>query len=235
MRGALLVAALFVAALLACRATTSDVAPTRTSKHVDDACAQCHIDDFNATTHPMHAGKKPTQCDVCHTQDDWHPSRLSHEWWLIDGAHAKAECFDCHKGEPTVFSGTPNKCVSCHRDAEHQANVKLSWHEDLGPRCYDCHTTSAWDPPDPSYHETPHDTDAGAPMTDAAVGDASFSDAASPVVIVKPHPTVRPHPTTTPSTTPSTVPSAVPTIDPDVISHPSRHRVEGPNLAPVDE
>lgn len=213
---------LALVAPLACQSASMS-GPSNGDKPDPSTCDQCHMDDFNATTRPMHPGKKPTKCGVCHTQESWHPSRLAHAWTL-DGAHAKLDCFECHKGEPTVFHGTDKACLSCHREDEHTANRELAWHEAEGSRCLDCHTTSAWKPPAPEYHETPHPPPSATP---SAVPSAVPSALPSAVPTVKPHPTVRPHPTVKPipTTVPTTVPTVDPTVDPpDIIGGPSRRR-----------
>ena len=107
MKSALLIIGALGAGLVAC---SQDASRHAASKE----CAACHMPEFESVTHPIHPGAKPTTCAVCHTQDAGEPPVLRHEWPLT-GAHAKADCFSCHRGTPPVFHGTPNACVDCHR------------------------------------------------------------------------------------------------------------------------
>jgi hypothetical protein len=108
------------------------------------ACATCHLDEFSRVRNPVHVGEKPTTCGVCHTQDDWHPSILNHSWTLT-GAHAKAaSCFECHKGDPVVFRGTPKLCFGCHAADYQRGPGHVA--ENYPTTCEVCHGTSAWKP-----------------------------------------------------------------------------------------
>ncbi len=106
-------------------------------------CVSCHLPDYRATTRPMHVGVRPTQCQVCHTQDAWSPSVLDHPWPLT-GAHAKAACNDCHLGKPPKYEGTSKLCVSCHRDDYDGASYP--GHAQFATSCDDCHSTTAFVP-----------------------------------------------------------------------------------------
>ncbi len=108
------------------------------------ACASCHMDEFSRVRNPVHVGAKPTTCCVCHTQDDWHPSVLNHSWPLT-GAHAKADaCFECHKGEPAVFRGTPKLCFGCHAADYQRGPGHVANH--FPTTCEGCHSSNAWKP-----------------------------------------------------------------------------------------
>ncbi len=108
------------------------------------ACASCHMDEFSRVRNPVHVGEKPTTCGVCHRQDDWHPSILNHSWTLT-GSHAKAaSCFECHKGEPVVFRGTPKVCFGCHAADYQRGPDHVADH--YPTTCEGCHATTAWKP-----------------------------------------------------------------------------------------
>ena len=93
-------------------------------------------------------GQKPPTCGVCHTENAWSPSTVSHTWPLT-GAHAQADCFACHRGDPVVFAGTPSSCWRCH-EADYR-RVRFAAHARFAHACHDCHSTAAWHP----AHEGP--------------------------------------------------------------------------------
>jgi hypothetical protein len=204
MRNAALFVVLLAGIPAACKRHPIDGAPPTD-------CAGCHMPEFQSVTHPLHPGAKPTTCVVCHTQDRWRPSLLRHEWPLT-GAHAKADCFACHRGTPPVFDGTGRAGVDCHRaDAEKPA---FAAHASFGTACEHCHTTSAWKPatgPSPApLQPEPQE----APSASEATGDAPAPPSS---------PSARPRPKPGPSR-PKPAPSATPTRPPDVVTHPSPRR-----------
>jgi hypothetical protein len=121
--------------------------PGETLAKVDDdpqACASCHMDDFSRVRKPPHIGQKPTTCGICHKQADWHPSILNHSWPLT-GAHANAaSCFECHKGDPPEFRGTPKLCFGCHAADYQRGPDHVTDH--YPTTCEVCHSTAAWKP-----------------------------------------------------------------------------------------
>ena len=138
---AALACALAVPLLAACGSDASlEVNPAPTTGKAG-RCATCHMADFQSAKN--HPGEKPTTCAVCHVQDGWHPSRLDHSWPLT-GAHAKASCFECHKGEPRVFEGTKSACVDCHRSDYEKAPEHVA--RQFPTTCQECHGTAAWKP-----------------------------------------------------------------------------------------
>jgi hypothetical protein len=175
-------------------------------------CADCHMSDFRAATHPMHVGVRPTKCAVCHASYSWHPSRIEHEFPLT-GAHAGAACFDCHKGTPTVFDGTPKDCVGCHRSDFDRSTYP--GHSQFPLTCESCHSTSAWKPPLPTFvaHAPDEEPAAGRPTK-------SKKSAASPMV-APPRP--KPVPTTALPPSTATTPASTGTR-PDNVSGASHRR-----------
>ena len=207
-----LLAAALATVLAGCGGLRTDLAPP------SPECAACHLADYRSVTHPPHAGVKPTKCAVCHASYEWRPSRLEHAFPLT-GAHAQASCFGCHRGTPAVFEGTPKACVACHR-ADYDRST-FPGHSRFPLTCDDCHSTSAWKPPLPTF--VPHEQASGG----AAGADAR---AARPAP-VKPRTT--PAPTPAPVTTPvprprptANRPRPVPTTppNPDSVSGGSRRR-----------
>lgn len=115
-------------------------------------CAGCHDQDFRAATHPPHQGVRPSTCATCHSETAWHPSRLVHSF-ALDGAHAKATCFECHRGATPTFEGTTKLCADCHQHNRQTADSKVEHHSNFPSECQTCHTTTAWKPTLP--HEVP--------------------------------------------------------------------------------
>jgi hypothetical protein len=106
-------------------------------------CIRCHMAEYRSTTHPLHAGKKPMTCEVCHSQEAWSPKVLHHEWKL-DGAHEKTDCAKCHDGAPPTYEGTPKKCYGCHQGDFEKENDKSKKHATFAHTCDDCHSTTDW-------------------------------------------------------------------------------------------
>lgn len=212
MRAATLFASILVAALAGACSSVENAYPSADVKEDPQACASCHLSDYEQVRHPPHAGVKPTTCAICHTQTDWHPSVLNHPWPLT-GAHAKEDiCNECHHGEPTVFRGTPKACYACHA-ADYQKgpdHVELAYPK----TCEECHTTSAWKPTLPGIEKRPRPKAQQTNETTPPVTTATAVTKKSPP---KPKtPAVTPTATTTPTAT------ATATTKPDVTTGPSR-------------
>jgi hypothetical protein len=105
---------------------------------LNTACASCHDD--------AHKGELGTECQTCHTTDNFHVTRYTHPRFpdFFGGRHAAVACDQCHvPGPPTVpvrragsllnisFKTTPTACASCHQD------VHLGQE---GTACERCHT-----------------------------------------------------------------------------------------------
>ena len=97
------------------------------------------MDAFRAAKH--HEGNRPDTCAICHTQQGWHPSVVNHPWPLA-GAHVKASCFACHKGDPEKFKATSKECVSCHKKEYDRAPNHVS--KKFPTQCAPCHDAIAW-------------------------------------------------------------------------------------------
>lgn len=110
---------------------------------VDTECLACHTADLARATNPDHAANGWTNdCDRCHIPTAWSGQAFNHSWWPLTGAHATANCTQCHAGG--MFVGTPNQCVDCHL-AEYNGATSPN-HVALGisTDCADCHGTSTW-------------------------------------------------------------------------------------------
>ena len=129
-------------------------------------CASCHLQEYQTTSHPPHPGVRPTTCGVCHGEAGWHPARsaLVHSFPL-QGGHAKAACFDCHRGPTPTFEGTTKQCSVCHQTEHASANATVAHHASFSSQCETCHSTTAWKPTlphDESLADVPPDANAPA-------------------------------------------------------------------------
>jgi hypothetical protein len=107
-------------------------------------CAACHLAEYQATTEPAHAAAGfPQDCQACHDANDWDGASFSHTSFALNGAHAAANCSQCHVGG--VFAGTPSDCAGCHL-GEFQATTEPA-HAAAGfsQDCQTCHNVNSWD------------------------------------------------------------------------------------------
>ena len=102
------------------------------------ACVDCHRAAYAAAQPDHQVLKFSTVCVDCHGQAAWRPARFDHltTGFALLGAHATAACQGCHAGNH--FAGTPEDCLSCHRQDEPVNH--------FGPNCAACHTNTAWKP-----------------------------------------------------------------------------------------
>lgn len=132
------------------------VSPTTSVRRfasTDRECQACHSDP--------HAGQFARQmatgdCTTCHRQDagtfDIRPYDHARQTrYPLTGAHARAECGDCHRpqrvGEGNgpflwtrVYAGTPTACDACHADI-HRGQFRENGRQD----CERCHSsTEVW-------------------------------------------------------------------------------------------
>ena len=201
-------ACLTIAALLsvACSAPTDERA-TEDGSVAHPRCESCHVGDFEGATDPPHLDRLPTTCFICHTQHDWAPARLAHDFYPLTGAHLRARCLGCHvagrdDNEPR-YEGTNGACVACHRDDYDRS--PFPGHSSFPLTCADCHATSGWTP-------ATHPADDVATHASEPWGER----AAPPTTHVHHHPhRLRPPATTTP-------PPETRTPPPDVHTRASR-------------
>lgn len=114
-------------------------------------CAGCH-GDAGTTAH----GTSPEfrDCTACHSTSGFGPGGFDHvsTGFALSGAHAAANCADCHDGRvegydvtrdelsaqggaPDLSGAAPVACMHCHEDA-HDGSV--------GPDCASCHGATEW-------------------------------------------------------------------------------------------
>jgi hypothetical protein len=103
-------------------------------KDVPSGCIGCHEKE------DVHKKRLGTQCGTCHTARDWKLWDFDHDVrtkFLLDGAHKKLDCYDCHQKPMGGKVLTPNACSGCHKkDDKHDGG--------FGPQCDRCHDTSQW-------------------------------------------------------------------------------------------
>ena len=101
------------------------------------ACNGCHERE------DVHKRRLGVDCERCHNVRTWKSWDFDHgkTGFRLDGAHAKPECYACHKEpmkkrqDPLLVSG----CASCHAKSDvHRGSY--------GPRCERCHGVDAWLP-----------------------------------------------------------------------------------------
>lgn len=95
-------------------------------------CASCHRQD------DKHDGLFGTQCQQCHTPDDWDKVTFDHSQtdFPLISKHAGLACEACHvTGE---FAAVETLCIACHRqDDAHDGQY--------GTSCERCHVADGWD------------------------------------------------------------------------------------------
>ena len=104
-------------------------------------CLACHKGDYDEE----HTGSGfPTTCLACHNQDRWEGARFDHgiTAFPLMGAHASAECKDCHGPPAHLSSGFKGaeECVACHQvdyDKEHTGSG-------FPTTCLACHNQASW-------------------------------------------------------------------------------------------
>ena len=116
--------------------------------HLKATCLSCHVGEIykNLPTNcnschalqDVHGGKFGAQCQDCHSVDAWKGAKFDHAKqtkFPLLGAHAKAQCADCHGNN--IRSKLDMSCISCHKAQDvHKTQ--------LGVTCQDCHGTLSW-------------------------------------------------------------------------------------------
>ncbi len=105
-------------------------------------CISCHTD--------MHKGTVGTDCARCHTTNNWLVDNIAElhqdNGFPLLGAHALANCTDCHKSESALqFNRIGNACINCH--ASDYATTANPDHKNAGfsTNCVDCHDVTRFD------------------------------------------------------------------------------------------
>ena len=107
-------------------------------RNVSTHCSDCHAD--------IHMRQMGANCENCHSVKGWQVSTRqiqnhTNRFPLV-GAHAMAECADCHKGAATgQFMGLSTACYSCH--AQDAKNAPID-HTSFPKTCDTCHSMDNW-------------------------------------------------------------------------------------------
>jgi hypothetical protein len=103
-------------------------------KDAKSACVSCHEKD------DRHRRRLGSRCEDCHNAVSWRRWEFDHARrarFLLDGAHAKTDCYACHRHPIEGRALLPIGCASCHEnDDAHSAS--------FGRQCERCHVTSQW-------------------------------------------------------------------------------------------
>lgn len=116
-------------------------------------CLDCHEDikddlESRQGYHGQFDKARAETCASCHTDHEGRSAmiisldtgRFDHRFTDFDlsGAHAEADCRDCHV-EDAKYREAPLACFDCHKDDDvHKGG--------LGYECHDCHGNEAWSP-----------------------------------------------------------------------------------------
>ena len=112
-----------------------------------NTCYGCHEQDYSNTTNPNHTVLQfSTDCQTCHTENEWIPSTFDHDMQyfpIYSGTHDGewSECIDCHTN-PTNYSEF--SCTTCHTNPEtDDAHNGVNGYTYNNPACLACHPTGS--------------------------------------------------------------------------------------------
>lgn len=116
-------------------------------ERLGNACATCHLKDYNTTQAPNHAAAGfSTNCTDCHDPFNpvWSSATSFHMFFPLKDGHDIQECSQCH--DVNNFAAADPACISCHQDNLNNLPASAPDHTNLGIDCAACHTTMAWAP-----------------------------------------------------------------------------------------
>ena len=112
-------------------------------KHVDVACATCHV-EAQLTGLPTtcagchvdrHRGKLGDQCTECHSVEGFKPvanfDHVARTGFALVGQHSGRPCTDCHAGDngAAMRLTLEPSCTTCHREGHGEIGTCRSCHE----------------------------------------------------------------------------------------------------------
>lgn len=112
----------------------------------DESCIGCHKADDPHRFPPKWGSK---ECSSCHNETSWKGASFDHlreTGYALVGAHAKANCAECHTGWNTrnvkydFPSLAKQQCLSCHKD-HHKDGLSAKFR---GGNCSVCHDQNNW-------------------------------------------------------------------------------------------
>lgn len=105
-----------------------------TYKGAGSKCRDCHkVDD-------VHSGRFASRCESCHAPNGWSRVAFDHgkqTKFPLSGAHAKVNCYGCHRQKNVADASLPTTCYACHAKQDVHRGA-------FGRDCADCHTTSSF-------------------------------------------------------------------------------------------
>ncbi|MEX1023695.1 MAG: hypothetical protein WD226_01340 [Planctomycetota bacterium] len=107
---------------------------------VDVSCATCHAADL-ARAVPDHRSFS-NACEDCHRTTTWTSAGFVHRTFPLTGAHAMADCAECHVGG--VFSPVGSNCIDCHLTDYQAATNPVHTPASFPTACDQCHSTVMW-------------------------------------------------------------------------------------------
>ena len=134
--------------------------------------AQCHVQDYNATTDPNHVehGYPLNECATCHDAVAFQPSIFQHintstpcetchtiefnstsDPDHVEHGYPSESCQMCHNTidfQQSIFlhANTTATCASCHQYDYNQTTDPNHATEGFSAQCQICHTSAAWNP-----------------------------------------------------------------------------------------
>jgi hypothetical protein len=119
-----------------------DCHPTLVFDEAGTNCMDCHAD--------MHEQTLGTHCDRCHSTDSWLVTNILeiHQTgrFPLLGAHALADCFDCHRTESMLrFDLLGIACIDCHNDDYQSAQFPDHIAAGYSTSCEECHNINAYE------------------------------------------------------------------------------------------
>lgn len=119
-----------------------DCHPSLIFEEAESSCIACHSD--------IHRQTLGDDCIRCHTPESWLVDQIAQlhfdNGFPLLGAHATAQCMDCHLSESALeFNRIGNDCINCH--ALDYDNTISPNHQEAGYSlsCIDCHRGDGFD------------------------------------------------------------------------------------------
>jgi hypothetical protein len=133
-------------------------------------CLSCHTEigkqvKAGVSFHGRMQGRPCIDCHTDHKGRTFNTTYIDQEkfnhkltGFILDGAHAKVKCEDCHtetrRDKPIRqngirYFGTKNSCISCHTDDD----IHFFKGEFAKVECSECHSTTAWKPASKFNHK----------------------------------------------------------------------------------
>lgn len=118
--------------------------------HTTTECFSCHIAGRRKppTTcencHQRDSGVDhfKTDCQTCHSPNDWLPATFSHEQFPLSGGHTGVACQQCHVGG--VYTGLTQACASCHLSDAPPKHTPAGF---VTKPCEECHVLTSFASP----------------------------------------------------------------------------------------